>query len=371
MKHDLQGIIYTLRSSDELRDLVTSRNAASIPFCGRYRLIDFALSSMSNAGIRDVGVIMERDYQSLLDHLNGGKAWGLSRRSGGLRLLPPFGLPEAHAGSYSGCMEALRSVRSYIEDIQRENIVLTAADYVANIDITAVAEQHIQSGADITAVCVDDEPGYAKYRFIPDDDGFARKLIVTDRKTPEGFATSEVYIIKKDLLLQFMNYCTTEDRVHFHRDALKHYLAQGGKVGIYHHKGYFHRIESVKSYYETSLELLQPEIMSGLFPEERPIYTKGRSSVSTYYGENAVVRNSMLADGCIVEGEVVNCVLFRGVRVGKGAKLKNCVIMQDTVIGENVSLTSIIADKDCRFTDGCTLSGSDRLPVPVPKGAVV
>ena len=371
MKHDLHGIIYTLRSSGELRDLVTNRNSASIPFCGRYRLIDFVLSSMVNAGVRDVGVIMERDYQSLLDHLSSGKDWGLARRTGGLRLLPPFGLPEAHAGSFAGCMEALHSVRSYIEDIPGENIVLSSGDYVANIDLSAVLEQHLSTGAEMTAVCVDDAPANADYLFVPDEDGFARSILFGNGRTQEGMASAEVYIISKELLLSMMDYCSSGDRVHFHRDAVKHYLAGGGKVGIYYHKGYFHRIESIISYYETSMEMLKPEVMNGIFPEERPIYTKERSEVSTRYGENAKVRNCMVADGCIIEGEIENCVIFRGVHVGKGAKLRNCVIMQDSVVEDNASLTSVIADKDCRFTAGCTLSGSDRLPIPVPKGAVV
>lgn len=371
MKNDLHGIIYTLHSEPQLKELVARRNSASIPFCGRYRLIDFTLSSMVNAGVRDVGVIMERDYQSLLDHLSSGKDWGLSRRTGGLRLLPPFGLPEAHSGHFSGCMEALRSVRSYIEEISQEDVVLSAGDFVANIDLVAAAERHRRAGAAVTAVCVDTRPDYAHHRFVPGPDGFSQRLLFSPAGEGEGLASTEVYILKKELLLSFMDFCSDGGRLHFHRDALAHYLAEGGRVGIFVHEGYFRRVASALDYYEASMDMLRPEVMNSLFPEERPVRTKERAEVSTYYGDGAVVKNSLVADGCYIEGELHNCVLFRGVRVEKGARLENCVILQDTVVRRDARLRCVVADKDAEITQGCFLAGSARLPILVAKGAAV
>ncbi len=371
MKSELHGIIYTLRSAPQLGELVANRNTASIPFCGRYRLIDFALSSMVNAGMRDVGVIMERDYQSLLDHLSSGKDWGLSRRFGGLRQLPPFALPEAHSGHFSGCMEALRSVRSYIEEIQQPNVVLSTGDFVANIDLRAAAEQHLATGADITVVCADIKPYYPQHRFLVDDVGWSRELVFSSGRTHEGLASTEVYILKKDLLLRFMDFCSDGVRLHFHRDALATYLANGGKINVYVHNEYIRRIASTKDYYDASMDMLVPDNMNQLFPEERPVRTKERAEVSTYYGEEADVKNSLIADGCYIEGTLDSCVLFRGVRVEKGARLSNCVIMQDTTIKQSAQLKSVIVDKDAVITSGCFLAGNAHLPVLVPKGAFI
>ena len=368
MKNDFHGIIYTLNSDPSLKELVAHRNSASIPFGGRYRLIDFALSAMVNAGIRDVGVIMERDYQSLLDHLSNGRDWGLARKTGGLRMLPPFGLREAHSGHFSGCMEALRSVRSYIEDISHENIVLTAGDFVGNVDLEAAMERHAAMNADITAVCVDTVPTFSHHRFIPGEDGFSRELLFSDGGHSEGLASTEIYLIKKDLLLSFMDYCSDGDRLHFHRNALAHYLSGGGKVAIYVQEGYVHRINSAAAYYKASMDMLKPEVMTEFFPEDRPIRTKERAEVSTYYSDQAQVRNCLVADGCYLEGQLENCVLFRGVRVGKGAKLKNCIILQDTVVEPGADLRCVIADKDAVISRDCYLVGSDRLPIIVPKG---
>lgn len=371
MKHDLHGILYTLRAAPELRELVMHRNSASIPFGGRYRLIDFALSSMVNAGARDVGVIMERDYQSLLDHLSNGKDWGLSRRSGGLRLLPPFGLPEAHAGSFSGCMEALLSVRSYIETIPHEDIILSPGDYVGNIDLAAAAEQHYRTGSAITAVCVDAWVEAAHHRYIPGDDGFVTSLQFSDGKGKQGLGATEVYILKKDLLLSFMSYCGDGGYTHFHRDAIAHWLAEGGRMGIYVHDGYFRRIRSVQDYYEASLEMLEKEVMTQFFPEDRPVRTKDRAEVSTYYGDEAEVRDCLVADGCYIEGSVKRCVLFRGVRVEKGASLENCVVLQDSVIRAGAQIRHVITDKNAVLSEGCYLVGNAKLPLLVPKGAVI
>ena len=371
MKNGLHGIIYTLRSDPALKELVANRNSASIPFCSRYRLIDFALSSMVNAGVSDVGVIMERDYQSLLDHLSGGKDWGLSRRRGGLRLLPPFGLPEAHSGHFGGCMEALRSVRSYIEDLPQEDIILSSGDVVANIDLAAAAEQHRAMGAEITAVCAPAAPAYAHHRYVPGADGFAEELIFSAGGAGKGLAAVEVYILKKSLLLALMDYCSDGGRTHFHRDGMAHYLRSGGRVAIYVHEGYIRRIASVLDYYEASMDMLEDQVMEQLFPPARPIHTKERADVSTYYGEGAAVKNSLIADGCFIEGEVENCVLFRNVHIEKGAKLQNCVIMQDTVVRRDARLKCVIADKDGEISQGCFLAGIPGLPIVVPKGASI
>lgn len=366
----LHGLLYTLKSDASLRDLVARRNAASVPFAGRYRIIDFILSGMVSAGVRDVGVIMERDYQSLLDHLGNGKDWDLARRHGGLRLLPPFGLPDSYEGSFGGCMEALRSVRSYIEGIAQPDIVMSAGDLAANIDLAAAAALHAASGAEITAVCAGCAPHFPHHRLVPEADGFARRLISVEEGPGAGLASLEVYIIKKELLLSLMDYCADTGKMHFHRDAVKHYLGTGGRIAVYEHTGYARRIFSALDYYQASMELLDRSVMAQLFPEgERLVRTKERAEVSTYYGEGAQVQNCLVADGCYIEGTVEDSILFRGVRVEKGAFVKNCVLMQDTSVGRHAQLKHTITDKNVTVSQGVFLAGSERFPIIIPKGA--
>lgn len=366
---DLHGIIYAYHSNPALNELVIPRTSASLPFCSRYRLIDFALSSMTNAGVRDVGVIMQNNYQSLLDHLEGGKDWDLSRGSGGLTLLPPYGMHDSRYGKYTGCMDALNAMRSYIKDIKQDNIALFRSDLAVNLDLEEIFDYHISSGAEITAVCAEkitnSNDGIS---FLPESATSSRHLLFSSTTAKDALVSIEVYIIRKSLLLELIDWCSANGKMHFHRDALSHYLENGGRVELYRHKGYCAQICSVADYYRSSMDMLKQSLRNELFPEKRPVYTKGRSSVSTYYSEQASAKNSLIADGCFVEGQLENCVLFRGVKVGKGAKLKNCVIMQDSVIGENVMLDCVISDKDTVFSNSLTLIGSKILPITVPKG---
>ncbi len=364
---DFHGIIFAYRAAPALGELVSRRTAASLPFCGRYRLINFSLSSMMNAGIRDVGVIMQRDYQSLLDHLGSGKPWDMSRKTRGLRILPPFGLPEYHKGNYAGTMEALIAVSAYIRDIPQKHVVLMLGDLVANIDLQPILEQHLRSGAEITAICADHTSSGARHRFVVGEDGFVKEALY-DVKEGEGLSSLEGYVIEKDTLLRLMEACHARNFYRFHRDGIGMFLAEGGKMGVAVHPGYAELIHSVEAYYSASRDMLDPAKRHEVFPADRPVRTKNHEGVSTYYGPRAKSRNSLVADNCIIEGEIENSIVFSGVRVKEGAKLKNCIIFRNTVIGENVDLNCVIADKDCSFSAGATLRGSETLPLIVGKG---
>jgi len=364
---DFHGIIFAYSAAPELRELVGVRTAASLPFCGRYRLIDFALSSMRNAGILDVGVIMQRDYQSLLDHIGSGKAWDMSRRNGGLRMLPPFGLPEYHRGNYAGTIEALNAVASYIQDIPQKYLVLLLGNLCANIDLTEVMKQHKRSGAEITAICADHTPAQSHHRYVVGEDGFVTQVYFDRTDDGEGLPSLEGYIVNKDVLLKMMDDCRAKNLYRFHKDAVAAFLAEGGRMDTYVHHGYAVAIRSVEAYYKASMDMLKPENRRQIFPAGRPVRTKTHEEVSTYYGETAVSRNSLVADNCMIEGSLENCIVFSGARVERGAKLRNCIIMRGGIVGEGASLDCVIADKYCSFSAGTVLTGNAKLPMVVPK----
>ncbi len=367
---DYHGLIFAYYTDPKLRELVSMRTAASLPFCGRYRLIDFSLSAMRNAGIVDVGVIMQRDYQSLLDHLGGGKAWDMARRSGGLRMLPPFGLPEYHRGNYAGTMEALIAVSSYIRDVNAKYFVLMLGDMCANIDLTLPMKQHRRSGAAITAICTDraDADGF-RMTYIPGEDGYAKKLLVDTVNESDGVLSLEAYIINKDTLLDLMETSRKEGLYRFHKDCLTAWLNRGGRMDLYIHHGYTALIRTADSYYKSNMDMLNSDIRHELFPSERPVFTKIREEVSTYYGVGSYSRNSLVADNCIIEGSIENCIIFSGARIAQGAKLKNCIVMSDCVVEPGCNLDHCIVDKDVSFSSGTVLNGNEKLPLIVPKGS--
>ena len=363
----VHGIIFAYSAEPALRELVAERTAASLPFCGRYRLIDLALSSMTNAGIRDVGVIMQRDYQSLLDHMGSGKAWDMSRKSGGLRMLPPFGLPAYHRGNYSGTMEALNAVSSYIKDIKEDYIALMLGNICANIDLSAAIRQHIASGRSITAICTQQPMEGSHFRYALGENGLVRSIRFDSDSGDEGLDSTECYVINKKTLVEMMDRCAKLDLRSFHRDAISHFLASGGDMGVYVHTGYAMAIHTVDAYYKANMDMLKAENRRRIFPADRPVRTRNHEEVSTYYGENACSKNSLVADNCIIEGTVENSIVFSGVHIAKGAVVRNAIVMRGCEIGEWAELNYVIADKACSFAAGTTLTGSPKLPLVAPK----
>ena len=367
----VHGLIYAYHACSGLGALGTHRTGASLPFCGRYRLIDFALSGMMNAGIRNVGVVMQRGYQSLMEHLSSGRSWNLSCHSGGLHLLPPFGLPDAYKGFYEGCMEALGAIYTYLEEIPEDYVLLTRGDLCANVDMQALIDAHMAGDADITAVCVEGNLPYTHHRFVPDGSGHASELLCRQTDADRGLAALETYILRKEKLLELVRWSSEGSRLHFHRDALNYAMSRGWKVGLFLHRGYAMHVTCVEDYFRASMDLLDRKKLAELFPSERRVATRARSDVSSYYGDGAVVKNSLIADGCRIEGTVENCVIFGGVTVGAGAEVRNCIVMNDTVIGGHTSLNCVISDKNVVLSPNLNLCGSEKLPLVIPKGSVI
>ena len=369
--NNVHGIIFAYHSFPELKTLGEHRTGASLPFCGRYRLIDFALSGMMHAGVRNVGVIMQRGYLSLMEHIAGGRSWNLERHTGGLHLLPPFGLSDASKGLYEGGIEALSAVYTYLSSIREEYILLTRGDLCANVDMQALMEAHLQSGADVTAVCTAAQLRGQRHSFVPGPDGYASEMLSFQSGEGKGLASLEVYFMRRDLLLDMVQWSRAHNRLHFHQDAMTHAMEQGCRVAIFRHEGYAMHVTSEVDYFRANMDMLIPEKRRTLFDPERPIATRSRSDAATYYSDTSRVKNSLIADGCRIEGTVENCILFGGVTVSAGAELRNCVILNDTVIGDNARLNCVISDKNVSLSPYLDLSGSEKLPLVIPKFSAV
>lgn len=372
--NNLHGIVFAYRESPDLRELTQLRNGCSIPFGGRYRLVDFALSNLVNAGVTDIGLVVQSSYQSLLDHVGSGKDWDLARKFGGLRVLPPFSYAGRHqSGHYRGRMDALAGVSDYLHNIRQDYVVLCSGDLAANLPIADAFEQHVKSGADITVVCSKTtytDPRLCNYFSIDPDDGRIIDVAVSPSVVKGDVASLEVYIMSKSLLLSLVDRCADHDQPSFSQGIL---LANLGKLDmrVFHFDGYIARVVSVAGYFQQNMALLEPHIRADLFNPERPIKTKDKSSPSTYYGPHSSSVNSLISDGCIIEGTVVNSILARGVRVEKGAKVENCVLMQRTCVQEGAVLRYVIADKNVRVCPGRMLMGHSTYPLVIAKNETV
>lgn len=369
--YSLHGIIFAYEQNRELKDLVESRTSSSVPFGGRFRLIDFPLSSMVNAGITDVGVIMQKGYQSLLDHLGSGRDWNINRRGGGLKLLPPFGYGDTQTSEYRSRMEALKAVHKYIERIRQDYVILSRGDLAANIPIDDIFRKHVDSGLDVTIVCSEKPqlPLMDSSFVVADKSGLVNGTINFPMQQPAGFQSLEIYVLAKELLLETIEYGSVNN--YLNKGDLLQAITEGKKAGVYVFDGFVAGITSLDAYYKKSMALLDPQVRAQLFLPERPIITKDRSDVSTYYYSDAMSKNSLIADGCYIEGELENCIISRGVRIGRGSVLKNCIIMQDTVIGEGTNLSYVITDKNVTISPYVTLTSYETFPITIGKNSII
>lgn len=367
----LHGIIFSYEQRNDLRELVEIRSAASIPFGGRYRAIDFALSNLMNAGATDVGVVLHGRYQSLLDHLGTGKDWDLSRKRGGLKILPPFAYKQEWGETaFRGKMEALSGVRSYLEEIRQDYVVLMDGDLVVNLPLSDILESHIRSGADITAVCGNDS-FHAENGTYFQLDGTGRVTdVLYHLNTPRGYRSLEVYVLSRELLLSLVDECASHDQYSLRRDVLQA-RKDSLRIQSFIWSGFAAQIRSVQEYYDRSMQLLDADVRRELFCPQRPIRAKSADKSSSYLGPDGVCTNSLVADGCSIQGTVVNSILFAGVAVEEGAVVQNCILMKDSVVHRNAKLSCIIADKRVEVLPDRTLMGHATYPLVIKKDSTI
>lgn len=367
------GIIFSNMHDETINELTAKRTMGSIPYGGRYRLVDFALSNMVNSGIYDVGVVTKSNYQSLMDHVSSGREWDLARKRKGLNILPPFG--NAGGGIYRGKLEALANTSSFIQHSNEDYVVMTDCDLVANIDYNELLEFHKANNADITVA-------YKVQEIMPETS--QNKVILTmdekDHRLTDVFihpsylgkanVLCNIFIISRILLLRIISEASSRNLYSFKQDILQK-RCNVYRIFGYELKGYTSRIDSLQTYYDANMELLNLENGNQLFLKTRPIYTKVRDEVPAKYGLNAAVTNSLVADGCVIDGEVENSILFRNVYIEKGAKVKNSIIMQGTIIRKDSSLNCVITDKDVIVGEARELSGSPNYPIYIAKNIKV
>lgn len=366
------GLVFANMHDTTLGDMTKNRTMGSVMFGGRYRLIDFPLSNMVNSGISEVGVITKSNYQSLLDHLGSAREWDLARKKGGLYILPPFGNVESTL--YRGRIEALYGAMSFIKHSRAKYVILSDCDVVTNIDYKPIVAAHIESGADITAVAhtgvYSSDDIKTSTVFNVDADKNVTSVLINPDISGTCTTSLNVFVMSMDFLIETVNDAMARGNVSFERNILQEKCREL-KIKIYEYDNYFSKLNSPESYFKSNMALLEPENARKLFVPKRSIYTKVSDNAPVKYDLDSKVSNSLVADGCIIEGEVENSVLFRGVKVGKGAKVKNCILMQDTVVGDNAELNYLITDKNVSICENHILTSSPQYPMYVGKGASV
>ena len=375
MIRDACGLIYAGEEITNLRELVDQRTVGALPIGGKYRTIDFPLSNMVNSDIRSVGVIVSRNYNSLMDHLGSGKEWDLSRKSEGLFILTPFSLRE-NPGTYRGKIEALKSSMDYLRHVRQEYCILAGATSIYNFCYDDMMRFHVDTGADLTVLyhhIGDDHAVDERYRDVfmeLSDDGRVRSIEVNPVVTAHTARSLKSYIVRKDILMYLVDESFSKGEYKFSENLLRNNVDRI-KIMAYEHKGYVGMLRSTSAYFRIHMDLLDTKIRDELFPSDNRIYTKTKDSVPARYTSSAEVKQSLVANGCIIAGNVEKSVLFRDVRIGKGAKLKNSIALPGSIVEENADLEYVILDKTSTVRQNSRLVGSKDYPMVIRKGGIV
>ena len=369
----LMGIIFA--NDATMGELTSKRTMASLPFGGRYRQGDFPLSNMTAAGIRHIGIISRHNYQSLMNHIGDGEEWGLELGEGGLEFLAPYAM--STTDRYRGKLENLYFAMDFLTfgGDEDEYVVMADSAILSNMDLTKVVASHIESGKDITVVTKAGIANGTKQLDLAlklDKKGEIEDIAVDYVASADYLASMDVFVMNKKWFVEQVNECVARNLYHMDRDVVMG-LWQKGKatLNVYQFDGVAMFNESIEEYFHNSLELLDKDVRHDLFGRNHPVFTKVRDRVPSYYGEECEIENCLVADGCFLEGEAEDSILFRQVTICEGAEVENCVIMNDTVVGENCQLEYVILDKNVTVTAGSKLIGTPKTPIIIKRGETV
>ena len=371
---NVTGIIFT--NDATMGELTNKRTSGSIPFGGRYRQIDWALSNMTCAGIRHIGLISRHSYQSLMHHIGDGEEWGLELEEGGLEFLTPYSTATNYL--YRGKLEAICNAMDFLEysdDDGDDLVVLSDSAILANVDLSAVIRSHVESGKHITVVTKAGIANGEKKLDLAiklDENGEVADMVVDFAASEDYVASMDIFVLSKTRLIKWVKEMVARDKYHMDRDLVMGGWRRGQLgINVYQFAGTALYNESVEEYFANSLSLIDKDTRHDIFNGNHPVYTKVRDRVPTYYGEECEIENCIVADGCILEGEVEDSVLFRQVTVEAGAEVEHCIIMNDCIIGKGAELKYVILDKDVTVTPGAKVCGTKHHPIVIKKGDTV
>ena len=369
---NVTGIIFA--NDGTVSALTEKRTMASLPFGGRYRQVDFALSNLSAAGIRHIGIITRHSYQSLMNHIGSGEEWGLELEEGGLEYLTPYAM--SRTDNYRGKLESLHSAMAFLDyGDEDEYVIMIDSAILSNIDLNDVLDAHIASGKTLTVVTKEGIANGTKPLDLAlklNEDGSIADMAVDYVASGDYLASMDIFVLSKKWLVKQVKEHIAHALYHMDRDlVLGLWHSDPDAINVYQFKGCAMFNESVEEYYGNSLALNCKQVRNDLFHYNHPVYTKVRDRVPSYYGEGCEIENCIVADGCMLEGEAENSVLFRNVTICEGAEVEASIIMNDTVVGEGSQLKYVILDKDVVVRPGTKLFGSPKAPIIIKRGEIV
>ena len=355
------GVILAGGNSSRMGELSAKRAVAAMPVTGSYRAIDFSLSNMTNSHIQKVAVFTQYNSRSLNEHLNSSKWWDFGRKQGGLYVFTPT-ITSTNSYWYQGTADALYQNISFLKDSHEPYVVIASGDGIYKLDYNKVLEEHIRKGADITVVCKDINPeeddvsrfGVVKYNDDMQVIDFEEKPLVAQTQT----ASIGVYVIRRRQLIELLEACAKEGRTDFVKDILIRYK---NIKRIYGYKldTYWSNISTAEAYFKTNMDFLKKDVRDFFFKQYSDIYSKVDDLAPAKYNPGSSVKNSLIASGCIINGNVEDSVIFKKVYIGNNCTIKNCIVLNDVHIGDNSYFENCIIESRDTIKPNTTYVGKD------------
>lgn len=339
------GIILAGGNSSRMRELSNKRAVAAMPIAGSYRAIDFALSNMSNSHVQKVAVLTQYNSRSLNEHLSSSKWWDFGRKQGGLFVFPPT-ITNDNGFWYRGTADSIAQNLTFLRNSHEPYAIIASGDCVYKLDYNKVLEYHIEKKADITIVTTENfDQGEAERFGIVECDSNNRVVGFQEKPIKSGghMISTGIYVIRRRQLIELVENAVEEERYDFVRDILIRFK-DVKQIYAYKMDTYWRNIASVESYYNTNMEFLKPEIRNYFYKEYPDIYSKIDDLPPAKYNPGAVVKNSLISSGCILNGVVENSLLFKKVFVGENCTIKNSIILNDVHIGDNTHIENCIVE---------------------------
>ncbi|SHE37391.1 glucose-1-phosphate adenylyltransferase [Thermoanaerobacter uzonensis DSM 18761] len=363
------GVLNLNEEEGNLKSLTVNRPLASVIIFGRYRVIDFILSNLVNAGVKTVGIFGQTHSRSLVDHLGTGKPWDLNRKNGGLFIFN-YSLENPPISD----AKLLKNNMEFFYRSSGDHIILASSRMIYKIDFNEVARYHEEMGNDITVLYkkVNDTEG----RFLNCDVlnlGDENEVLSVGRLLGLNASVNismETFILKKELLIDFIYRAIEKSKYNSFKECIYDSLDKL-KVGAYEYKGYLSCVNSVRNYYLTSMDILDLRVRRELFFEGGKIYTKTNDSPPTKYYEGCEVENSLISNGCLIKGRVKNSIISRGVEIKEGAVVEDSIVFSNCIIEKGAFLKNAILDKNVIIEEGKRLIGDKKFPVVIEKGEIV
>ncbi len=373
MKQDIAGLIYTGERVDDLQELTRVRAVAALPMVSRYRLIDFVMSSMIHSGIRNIGIIMQKNYHSLMDHLGSGREWNLHGKRSGMTILPPL-VSQDNVGTYRGFLDALHSNTGFMRGTDERFIAVSDSNILYQVDFRDVVSHHVANKADLTLLCTRDGNvrRNGRGRYICLEDGRATRLEL-DPMIPH-FENTYIgaFVARRELLIDLVDRAASSGQHHFSRDLLAQMISERiYRVGAYEVQGRVWMVDSVQAYFHANMDFLNDSYRNQMFRDDRPVWTKLRDEMPARYAPGVKVVNALVADGCIIEGTVENSILFRGAVIKPGATVRHSIVMQDVVISRGAEVEGCILDKQVTLRENVRLVAPRAYPIVIAKNLTI